>query len=177
MTVTITVRNIQRSILFPAALSCQLIVSGCASTAAGVTKGILDKLFEPDPSTIESTLLADLKVNPDINGRASPLVTRFYELKSLSVFNSADFFTLYEQDVAVLGDELLARDELRFQPGEEKQVSRELQPDTRFIGVIGAYRDIENATWRKSLEVQLNAKTAFVVEFGESAIEIRKTNK
>ncbi len=170
-------RNHLRYLLIPTAICYLLVMSGCASTAAGVTKSILDKMFEPDPSSIESTLLADLKVNPDINGRPSPLVTRFYELKSLSVFNNTDFFTLYEQDVAVLGEELLARDELRFQPGEEKQVSRELQPDTRFIGVIGAFRDIENATWRKSIEVELNAKTTFVIEFGASAIDIRKTKE
>ena len=170
-------RNHQRYFLIPLAICFLLSVNGCASTAAGVTKGILDTMFEPDPSTIESTLLADLKINPDINGRPSPLVTRLYELKSLSVFNNTDFFTLYEQDVAVLGEELLARDELRFQPGEEKQVSRELQPDTRFIGVIGAFRDIENATWRKSIEVELNAKTTFVIEFGESTIDIRKTKE
>jgi len=152
------------------------LVSGCASTAAGVTKGILDKVFEPDPSSIVVSLRADKDVNPDISGRASPLVTRFYELKSLSVFNSTDFFTLYDQDVALLGDELLVRDEYRFQPGEEKQLARELQPDTRFIGVIGAFRDIENASWRKTMAIDLNDKTTFVVKFKENAIEIRKVH-
>ncbi len=164
-----------RYALAPLFLYTTLLVSGCASTAAGVTKGILDKVFEPAPSSIAVTMKASKDVNPDISGRASPLVTRFYELKSLSVFNSTDFFTLYDQDVALLGDELLARDEYRFQPGEEKKLQRELQPDTRFIGIIGAYRDIENASWRKTLAIELNDKTTFVVEFGKDAIEIRKT--
>ena len=166
-----------RYLLIPAGIYCLSLMSGCASTAAGVTKGILDKVFEPGPTTIAANLVAAADLNPDFRGRPSPLVTRFYELKSLSVFNSRDFFTLFEQDVALLGDELLVRDEYRFQPGEEKQVSRELQPDTRFIGVIGDYRDIENATWRKSIEVELHEETTFVIEFGERTITIRKTSK
>jgi len=140
------------------------VLSGCASK----------EVTAPNPSSIDAHLKAGDQLNHDINGRPSPMVTRFYELKSLSIFNSTDFFTLYERDVAVLGGELLARDELRFQPGEQKKVVRKLNPDTRFIGVIGAYRDIENATWRKSIKVDLNKKTSFMVEFGESAIEIKK---
>jgi type VI secretion system protein VasD len=143
------------------------ILSGCASPGATA----------PDPSSINAQLNAGDQLNHDINGRPSPLVTRFYELKSLSIFNSSDFFTLYERDVAVLGGELLARDELRFQPGEKKKLIRNLNPDTRFIGIIGAYRNIENATWRKSIKVDLNKKTSFMVEFGQSAIDIKKAGK
>ncbi|MEW8585715.1 MAG: type VI secretion system lipoprotein TssJ, partial [Candidatus Thiodiazotropha sp.] len=98
-------------------------------------------------STITVTMSAASGVNPDINSRPSPIVARIYELKSLSVFNNADFFNLFEQDVALLGEEMLMRDELHFQPGEVKMLERDLQPDTRYVGVIGAYRDIENAAW------------------------------
>jgi type VI secretion system protein VasD len=116
-------------------------------------------------------------VNPDINNRPSPIVARFYELKSLSVFNNADFFNLFEQDVALLGEEMLMRDELHFQPGEVKMVERDLQPETRYIGVIGAYRDIENATWRRAIEIDLHEETTFVVEFGKSGITLQKKSK
>ncbi|MCG7954839.1 MAG: type VI secretion system lipoprotein TssJ [Candidatus Thiodiazotropha endolucinida] len=125
-------------------------------------------------SSVKASLNADMGVNPDINGRPSPIVARIYELKSLSVFNNADFFNLFEQDVALLGDEMLMRDELHFQPGESKLLERELQPDTRYLGVIGAYRDIENATWRRTIEIDVNDETAFVIEFGKSGINILK---
>ncbi|RLW55513.1 MAG: type VI secretion system-associated lipoprotein [gamma proteobacterium symbiont of Stewartia floridana] len=134
-----------------------IIASGCSSV-----------------SSVKASLNADKGVNPDINGRPSPIVARIYELKSLSVFNNADFFNLFEQDVALLGDEMLMRDELHFQPGESKLLERELQPDTRYLGVIGAYRDIENATWRRTIEIDVNDETAFVIEFGKSGINILK---
>jgi type VI secretion system protein VasD len=125
-------------------------------------------------STVNVTMSADKDVNPDINDRPSPIVARIYELKSLSVFNNADFFNLFEQDVALLNEEMLMRDELHFQPGEVKNLTRDLQPDTRFVGVIGAYRDIENATWRRSIEINVHGKTTFVIEFGKNGINLQK---
>ncbi|MCU7849563.1 MAG: type VI secretion system lipoprotein TssJ [Candidatus Thiodiazotropha sp. (ex Lucinoma kastoroae)] len=126
-------------------------------------------------SSVKVSMNADNSVNPDINGRPSPIVARIYELKSLSVFNNADFFNLFEQDVALLGEEMLMRDELHFQPGEVKTLTRDLQPDTRFVGVIGAYRDIENATWRRSIEINVHDETTFVIEFGKSGINLQKS--
>ncbi|MCU7931105.1 MAG: type VI secretion system lipoprotein TssJ [Candidatus Thiodiazotropha sp. (ex Codakia rugifera)] len=126
-------------------------------------------------SSVKVSMNADKSVNPDINGRPSPIVARIYELKSLSVFNNADFFNLFEQDVALLGEEMLMRDELHFQPGEIKTLTRDLQPDTRFVGVIGAYRDIENATWRRSIEINVHDETTFVIEFGKSGINLLKS--
>ncbi len=165
-----------KNILTAALLSWLFFGTGCASTAQGITKGVLDKIFEPEPSSMEAKLDVSEDVNPDAEGRASPFVARIYELKSLSVFNSADFFGLYEQDVALLGDDMLVRAEHHLRPGEKKVVpQRDLKPDTRFIGVIAAYRDIENATWRKAIEIELNEKTSFVVEFKNTTIEIHKT--
>ncbi len=140
--------------LLPALLSLGM-VSGCSGV-----------------SSVRATLQADESLNPDINGRPSPLVVRLYELKSLSVFNSADFFNLFEQDVALLGDELQMRDEMAFQPGETKTLERDVRPDTRYLGIVGAYRDIENARWRNSIEVDDDLD--LVIEFGEKGIEIRK---
>ncbi|MES9924185.1 MAG: type VI secretion system lipoprotein TssJ [Candidatus Thiodiazotropha endolucinida] len=153
-------KSIIRNLLHIFALLYLAMVMGCSSV-----------------SSVAVTMSAAQSVNPDINDRPSPIVARIYELKSLSVFNNADFFNLFEQDVALLGDEMLMRDELHFQPGEVKLFERELQPDTRYVGVIGAYRDIENATWRRSIEINLHDETTFVIEFGKSGITLQKKSK
>ncbi|MEW7972908.1 MAG: type VI secretion system lipoprotein TssJ [Candidatus Thiodiazotropha endolucinida] len=153
-------KSIIRNLLHILALLYLAMVMGCSSV-----------------SSVTVTMSAAQRVNPDINDRPSPIVARIYELKSLSVFNNADFFNLFEQDVALLGDEMLMRDELHFQPGEVKLLERELQPDTRYVGVIGAYRDIENATWRRSIEINLHDETTFVIEFGKSGITLQKKSK
>jgi type VI secretion system protein VasD len=125
-------------------------------------------------STVEAKLHADKKLNPDLNGRPSPLVVRVYELKSLSVFNSADFFNLFEQDVALLGEDLQMRDEFAFQPGETKSLERDLRIDTRYLGIIGAYRDIENARWRNSVKVEPDEDLELIIKFGAKGIDIMK---
>ncbi|MEW8647045.1 MAG: type VI secretion system lipoprotein TssJ [Candidatus Thiodiazotropha endolucinida] len=153
-------KSIIKNLLHIFALLYLAMVMGCSSV-----------------SSVAVTMSAAQSVNPDINDRPSPIVARIYELKSLSVFNNADFFNLFEQDVALLGDEMLMRDELHFQPGEVKLLERELQPDTRYVGVIGAYRDIENATWRRSIEINLHDETTFVIEFGKSGITLQKKSK
>ena len=150
-------KAIIKNLLLTLGLLYLFLITGCSSV-----------------SSVKASMNADHSVNPDLNGRPSPIVARIYELKSLSVFNNADFFNLFEQDIALLGDELLMRDELHFQPGETKQLERELQPDTRYLGVIGAYRDIENATWRRAVEIDVNDETTFVIEFGKSGINILK---
>ena len=81
-----------------------LVIVGCA--AGGSTKVVIN--FETSPA-----------LNPDPMGRPSPVVIRLYELKSLGVFNNADFFAIYEQDTTILGNDLNAREEIELVPGQQ----------------------------------------------------------
>lgn len=65
---------------------------------------------------------------------------------------------LYQADQSTLGQELIAREEMTLLPGETKPYSRTLAPQTRFLGVLAIYRDLERSTWRVSVPVQA-AKT------------------
>jgi type VI secretion system protein VasD len=92
--------------------------------------------------------------NPDPRGRPSPVVLRIYELDAISSFNSADFVGLFEREQATLGTSLLARQELQLTPGQSSQSQMTLKPGTRFIAVAAAFRDLERANWRATLDVQ-----------------------
>jgi type VI secretion system protein VasD len=87
-------------------------------------------------------------VNPDVNGRPSPIIVRTYELKSLAAFDAAHVYGLLEKDKEVLGGDLLGRDELPLKPGERRELKKTLQADTRFFGVTAAFRDVEHSKWR-----------------------------
>ena len=156
--------------------SLAVAFSGCADITAGVTKGVLDKMFEPDATVVEASFETSQFVNPDPNNPPSPIIVRFYELSSLGNFKSADFFALYEQDEEVLGTDLQAREELQLTPGETRSFERELKAETRYVAVIAAYRDIENANWRSSIEVELNDTTPVIVKLEKLTIsmEIKK---
>lgn len=105
------------------------------------------------PTVVQIALSADAGVNPDNRGRASPVVVRVLELKTLAAFNAADFFSLWEREKETLGEDLVAREELLLRPGEEKKLDRKPLPETRHIGVIAAYRDLERAKWRGAYAV------------------------
>lgn len=92
-------------------------------------------------------------VNPDANGRPSPLVVRYYELSSRSQFEREDFERLFDTPESSLGPDLLVREELELQPGSELEITRRLNPNARFVGLVAAYRDIETARWRALVEV------------------------
>ena len=119
-------------------LACSLVLAmGCSS----------------GPPLLRGAINADGGVNPDRGGRASPIVVRVYELKSVAAFNSADFFSLFDKEQETLGGELVGREEFQLQPAETRQYRRQLQPDTKFFGVVAAFRDLEQSRWRQAVPV------------------------
>ena len=124
------------------------------------------------PTNINSQILASFEINPDANGRPSPLVVRIYELKSISAFNDADFFKLYDEEVATLGGDLLAREEFELTPGEGREIIRSAHEQARFFAVVAAYRNIDQASWRASKALELNSKNTLIVKLDKQSVTI-----
>ena len=118
----------------------------------------------PPPTIVQASVEALANVNPDARGRPSPVVVKFYELKSLAVFDSADFFSLFERDREILGAELVAREEFQLVPGAKRTFERTLQPDTRYLGVVAAFRDLERSTWRATVPVAPNKTVPLTIK-------------
>lgn len=126
----------RRLALIAAGLAAGALSAGCSSTAKSV----------PAPYAIE--LRADPKVNVNAGGRPSPVQVTIYELKSASIFESRDFFTLQADAHAALGAELLNIDQVILRPGETKVLRYSGNPAARVVGVVAAYRDLEQSKWR-----------------------------
>lgn len=133
--------SLRRAALIAATLTAGALIAGCSSTAKRV----------PAPYAIE--LRADPKVNVNASGRPSPVQVTIYELKSASTFESRDFFTLDADAHAALGAELLNTDQVILRPGETKVLHYPGNPEARVVGVVAAYRELEQSKWR--LLVQL----------------------
>jgi len=133
-----------------------LALAGCASA--------------PKPTTVTGSIEAVAQLNPSAARRPSPMLLRIYELKTAAAFNGADFMSLYQSDQATLGAELLAREEVTLKPSESRPYSKTLAQDTRFIGIMGAYRDVERATWRAVVPVQPGKPQKLIIKAGELAI-------
>lgn len=122
---------------------CVVLLSGCGGAKS--TRPAMEKL--PIHMVVADT------VNPDMNGRASPVVLRLYQLRAASAFQEADFFPLYDQEQPTLGAELIRREEFTLRPGEDRELALELDVETRYIGVAVAFRDIDQSQWRSLVEV------------------------
>jgi type VI secretion system protein VasD len=124
----------------------------------------------PKPSNVKLTLRATADVNPDANGRPSPVVVRIYQLKADAAFAGAEFFALYDDEQKALGPDLVKRDEFTLGPGESSPAPVQVSPDARFIGVIAAYRDYRNAQWRVVTKAPLRNNTT--VSVGRLKLEL-----
>ena len=138
------------------AIVAALLIAGCASP--------------PKPTIVSATLQASATVNPDVRKRASPLVIRVYELKSGAAFQAADFVSLYERDQATLAAEMGSREEFVLRPGETKPWEKTVAPDTKFIGVMAAFRDIERARWKTMVPVKAGVKNVVTIQASDIAV-------
>jgi type VI secretion system protein VasD len=122
------------------------------------------------PTEVTGTVQASANVNPSTSKRPSPLLVRIYELKSTTAFNNADFISLYQRDQAELGAEMVGREEFILNPGDARQISKLGAPETRFIGVFAAYRDLDHAKWRGVLAIQPGKQQRILITAEELSI-------
>jgi type VI secretion system protein VasD len=140
-----------------------------AATAAGLT-GCASGPKPPKPTIVSATVQTAAGANPDMRKRPSPLVIRVYELKSAAAFEASDFLSLYDRDQATLAAEMSGREEFILRPGESKPWEKTVAPDTKFIGIIAAYRDIERAHWKDIVALKPNVKNVIAIKAEELSI-------
>lgn len=100
-----------------------------------------------EPTQLLLKIEAAAQSNLDSTGRPSPIKIHIYELKNLSMFSEADRQSLIANDRAVLGDDVLRREEFILKPQEGKSIRREAHPDAIAVGVLAGYQD-RSAIWR-----------------------------
>jgi type VI secretion system protein VasD len=125
-----------------------------------VLLGLVACASGPKPTIVKASVDVQPTVNPDIHGRPSPIIVRVYALKSLAAFNGADFFSLFEKDKETLGAELLDREELQLMPGQKLNLQKQFPAETRHIGVLAAFRDLERSQWRTAMAIPAQKTTS-----------------
>lgn len=124
------------------ALAAMLLLTACAALSpySSLTK-------------INLKLSASEQLNPDLNGRPSPIVVRLVELRHPVAFESADFFSLYERAAKSLAPDLVTSEELQLRPGEIRELKLSVQSQSRYVGILAAYRDLPETRWRYTVPV------------------------
>ena len=124
------------------ALTTWVLLAGCSTLSpySHVTK-------------LNLKLTASDQLNPDLNGRPSPIVVRLFELKHPVAFENADFFSLYERAKESLAPDMVASEELELRPGETVELRLSVGEGSLYVGVLAAYRDLADTQWRYTLQV------------------------
>ena len=120
-------------------------------------------------------LTASDRLNPDLNGRPSPIVVRLFELKHPVAFENADFFSLYERAKESLAPDMVTSEELELRPGETVDLKLTVGEGSRYVGVLAAYRDLPETRWRYTLQVTPLALTDAELVLDQNGI--RNTNE
>ena len=142
-------------------------------TLAGCSSGTksIKKLFH-ETSVIEMTIQAADDLNPNRKGRPSPVVIYIYELSDGAPFDEADFYSIYDNESETIGAVLLGKLDLELSPGETRKLERTLKAETRHLGILAAYRDIDNAKWRASMPMPEHSKIELKLNLDRLSISL-----
>lgn len=89
---------------------------------------------------------AAANINPNVEGKPSPVEVRIYQLSDSQAFNQADFIQLYSDAQGVLKAELLiARQLASVLPSENRKEVIPMAAETKYIGVIAGFADYREA--------------------------------
>lgn len=127
---------------------------------------------QPKPHKLQINISASNDVNPDIDGRPSPVILHVLELSAIDEFNKADFFALTANDASALGGDVINKTEIILTPGASRSMTLELKPEVTNMGFVAGYRDIDNARWRLSKEVSNAELSQMNVVIGNQQISI-----
>ncbi len=116
-------------------LLAALFVAGCGSAPA-------------KPAAAKAKITASADVNPNSEGRASPIHVRIFQLKEDGAFMGADYWALSDKEQETLAGALVQRLEFDLSPGESREFELKISPDARVLGLMAEYNDYRNAQWR-----------------------------
>ena len=127
----------------------------------------------PKEVVLEGDLIAAADINPNREGRPSPVTVVIFLLKSPDAFMSLDFFNLYNADSGALAGDQISRIDIQAQPGQVLPLLSEFDPETTHIGILAAFRDIDNADWRAVVELPETKLREKINPFSSKKLVIR----
>lgn len=117
------------------------------------------------------SLKMDLKSNSKINtagdGQSFSVLIRFYQLNDPSLFERADYDSLWRDASGILGITLVDEKELMVEPNTQLSISLTKHQTAEYLGIVAYFREHQSAGWkayRKLNHGLLKADTRMKVE-------------
>lgn len=109
-------------------------------------------------------------VNPDQNGRPSPVLLKMYELSGDLLFKNAELLPLFQDPINTLGAELVSFDEFTLVPGEAKTLVYLPSLRTTHIGVAASFRRQEQGDWKAIKAIDPEDKSIMALELNGASL-------
>ena len=103
----------------------------------------------PEPANLWVRGTADL--NPNSSGEPLPTLVRVYQLSNLGELEQASFEQMMQRPEEVLGDTLLASEEVTVYPGRSTFRSFERDPGANYLVGVAVVRQPGGTQWRAVL--------------------------
>lgn len=104
-------------------------------------------------SVINLNITAKNRLNRDAFYRALPVVVRVYTLKSPENFSDATFRELWHDDLKILGENKITRQEFTVVPGTTLQITIPRNPDAQYLGAVALFRHPLHNQWRAVIPI------------------------
>ena len=108
----------------------------------------------PRQTTLGMRILVDGDANRGPTGQPLPTLVRLYALRSDMDFQQTDFLTLFNAEAQALGQSLVSRKEFVIPPGGTEVYVDNLPLEAVFLGVMAAFRNIDQSQWRALAPLQ-----------------------
>ncbi len=138
-----------------------LALAGCVSTPP-----------PPAPTIVKVALSAAPDANLGPGGQPAPLQVHLFWLRAAAGVQQADFFALTETPEATLGADLAAHETVTVRPGQSVSVSHRATQGESALGVVAAYRRIDQVAWKSVVSFAPNRTTGLTVTLGAMGVSV-----
>ena len=146
-------------------LGCLVVflLSGCQS---------IRKTFNFDTSA-QISFNATRHVNPDSDGRASPVIVHLFMLSNDTQFKREDFISLYEGAAVRLEGELVDMKLFKeLVPGEQRESTIYLPSEVKYLGLMAEFVQYEGAKSLLLLPIRSHNKNKFNIILDENNMSV-----
>ena len=132
-------------------------------------------IFPSSTPTVKINVRSAQYLNPDINGRPSPVVVTIYQLKKPFAFKQANYIALANNSGQILGNALIDKHIVEIRPSSYKVINQPLSANTRYLGIVAAYRKINQTKWHAIVKITTR-HTTVNVNLESQGLVLQKNN-
>lgn len=150
------------------------LLAACSSMSSQVG-GVLN--LDTD---VKIKFLVSSDINPDDDGRPSPIYLRLYQLKSDIAFKKTGFIDLYESDNEKLGSELVSKTELKpIAAGGSREETFVLGGETQYVALFAEFYQYKDAKYKVIVPVTKNniLRNTFTVKIENNQLQLVSTDR